>query len=414
MRKLHCNIILIILLLTACAQPYELGRNNLASLYDPEPGFNPPACAVLHTSDSITELYLKFPLREFLYSTKIKGQSPCARVRITYFLYENYESKLILDSATYIMNDSLNYKMDRSIVRTLEIMIKPGEYLIKLFITDLNRNQQITEFIPVFKESSINQQNFILKNADNELVFNNILKKDQLIKIYSSRKENGELHVRYYHREFPIAMPPFATDFTSPFDYKADSLFTLKINAHETALINLPATGFYHFQSDSTQHEGFTLFRFSEDFPALTSAGEILQPLRYITTSKEYEVLSSYKNSKLAVDSFWLDNCANINRARGQIAKYYNRVQDANRLFTSYIEGWKTDRGIIYVVFGPPTNVYRGINTENWVYGEAGHSQSIRFSFVKVNNPFTINDFSLYRNPLYKEPWYNSVEAWRH
>lgn len=413
MKKVDFIALVVLVLMAACVQTYELSQNNLATVYDPEPGLNEPEYAVLHKSDSISVIYLKFHLPEFHYA-KTEGQSPSARISIFYSLYENYESKQILDSATYLLIDSLNYQLDRSIVKSLEITAKAGEYLVKLIITDMNRQQKVMVFIPLYKTEVYNQQNFLLRNADNELIFNHYLKKDQTFKVFSQYKTSGELYVRYYRREFPIALPPFSQDFTSPFDYKADSTFTLKVTDHETALTQLEEEGFYHFQTDTGRREGLTIYRFSDDFPALTAAAEILAPLRYITTSKEYEILSSQKNPKMAVDSFWLDNCGNVNRARGQIAKFYNRVQDANRLFTSYIEGWKTDRGIIYVVFGPPTNVYRGLNTENWVYGEAGHSQSIRFSFIRVNNPFSFNDFNLYRNPLYKENWYNAVESWRH
>ena len=95
------------------------------------------------------------------------------------------------------------------------------------------------------------------------------------------------------------------------------------------------------------------------------------------------------------------------------IQKFYGRVVDANVFFTSYHEGWKTDRGLIYLVYGPPKIVYRGDGIEEWLYGEKGNSNSIRFQFLKVVNPFTDNDYSLVKSPSYKEKWYNIVNTWR-
>ena len=35
------------------------------------------------------------------------------------------------------------------------------------------------------------------------------------------------------------------------------------------------------------------------------------------------------------------------------------------------------------------------------------------FLFIKVQNPFSDNDFRLTRSPLLKNPWYNMVDNWR-
>lgn len=39
--------------------------------------------------------------------------------------------------------------------------------------------------------------------------------------------------------------------------------------------------------------------------------------------------------------------------------EYYRRVSYANEKFTHYIDGWKTDRGMVYIILGPPNNVDR-------------------------------------------------------
>ncbi len=39
--------------------------------------------------------------------------------------------------------------------------------------------------------------------------------------------------------------------------------------------------------------------------------------------------------------------------------EYYRRVAYANAHFTQYIEGWRTDRGMVYILLGPPNSVDR-------------------------------------------------------
>ena len=120
------------------------------------------------------------------------------------------------------------------------------------------------------------------------------------------------------------------------------------------------------------------------------------------------------KNIKKEIDKFWIKNAGNPDRARVIIRKYYNRVQDANAMFTSYHEGWKTDRGMIYIVYGPPNVVYRSSHHETWIYGEVGNMLSVNFKFLKVKNPFTDNDYSLTdKSPIYKDGWYNAIDTWR-
>ena len=134
---------------------------------------------------------------------------------------------------------------------------------------------------------------------------------------------------------------------------------------------------------------------------------------RYIMAKKEFDICMSSPDKKLAIDKFWLDIGGSSERAKELIRKYYGRVQEANKLFTSYQEGWKTDRGMIYVVFGAPNKVSKRKNGEVWTYGESGNPNAVFFQFIKVINPFTDNDYTLERNESFKMPWYQAVDLWR-
>jgi len=179
-------------------------------------------------------------------------------------------------------------------------------------------------------------------------------------------------------------------------------------------MLELPYAGIYHIQTDLGRPEGITLYRFDEGFPEVNIPAMALAPLRYLTTEKEFEKLLSYRDYKTAVDSFWLERASySPVRAKNMIKKFYQRVVDVNLLFSSYQEGWKTDRGLLYIIYGPPSEVYRDDGEEEWIYGEKGNPMSIRFYFLQVENPFTGNDYSLQRSTIYKTSWYIAVENWR-
>jgi hypothetical protein len=95
-----------------------------------------------------------------------------------------------------------------------------------------------------------------------------------------------------------------------------------------------------------------------------------------------------------------------------QIRRYYKRVEEANRFFSVAAEGWKSDRGMIYLVYGPPAVVYRTQDSEEWTYGEAGNPMSVRFLFnLNVNRP--VPDFEMLRSENYRNTWNMAVSNWR-
>jgi GWxTD domain-containing protein len=220
-----------------------------------------------------------------------------------------------------------------------------------------------------------------------------------------------QLLVNYYHRNFPLAAPPFSNDFFRPFDYLPDSVFTIDLSRQ--SMFSFQREGMYHIRKDTSSRDGLMLLCVYDDFPEQTKPKQLIESIRYLMSRKEFDDLMNDLNPKGAVDKFWLDRGGNPERTRLLIRKYYSRVQFTNEHFTSYHEGWKTDRGMIYIIFGAPHLVYRTSKSELWIYGDASSSLSLNFTFIKVINPFTDNDFSLSRAPIYESNWYRAVDTWR-
>jgi GWxTD domain-containing protein len=57
---------------------------------------------------------------------------------------------------------------------------------------------------------------------------------------------------------------------------------------------------------------------------------------------------------------FWKKRDPTPNTERNELMEeYYNRVAYANKHFSHYVDGWKTDMGMVYIIFGPPSNIER-------------------------------------------------------
>ena len=151
-------------------------------------------------------------------------------------------------------------------------------------------------------------------------------------------------------------------------------------------------------------------------YPALTTAAELIEPLRYLTTSQERQRLTDAPNPKRAVDKFWLDIAqGNQNLGKDLIRRYYGRVTAANQLFAAHKAGWLTDRGLLYVVLGPPPGVRRYANgEERWYYPDGSlNGGPVTYTFRPRPSTFAPDYYELVRRPEYELLWYAAVEKWR-
>jgi GWxTD domain-containing protein len=258
----------------------------------------------------------------------------------------------------------------------------------------------------------LSSQNYLVKakNEDDPFLNNYITSKDTF-QIINNRLKINKLYVKYFRNKFPMPQAPFSINNIKPLVYKPDS--TWIINMTDSTFFNFNKKGIYHFQTDSVNKEGLTLYYFSDNFPVVNTPESLLKPLQYLTTSKEYNEYLMYASKKEAVDDFWLRVSGNTDRAKELIRVYYNRVMLANKYFSSFIEGWETDRGMIYIIFGLPTTIYKSDDRERWIYGKNENMGEMVFDFIKTDNPLSRNDYNLLRFERYKNTWYLAVETWR-
>lgn len=413
MKKFIYIFICLLFLSIACTTGNKSTGQSNKNNYKKNPNSIHPEFALFHINDSITELHFKISNKEILY-TRPDAINFQSNVLISYTLISTYVSKEIIDSSSVRLVDLNNENVEKFLIGKLNIKAKtPRSYYLRITVNDLNKNSSVTTTLSLEKDNSFNRQNYMVKDFNEIPIFGNHIKLNDTVFIHYKSTFYSKVYVRYYNRDFPLSAPPFSMTESKPFLYKADSIFTLPITKKGIIQFAAHNKGFYHFQVDTTTREGFTLFNFSETFPEIKKADEMIPPLRFITSRQEYEELTTSTNKKQSIDKFWLDCSGNPDRARALIKKYYNRVQDANEYFSSYIEGWKTDRGMIYLIYGSPNVINRTANSETWIYGEETNLNSLQFTFSRVNNPFTNNDYSLERSEIYRQSWYMAVDMWR-
>lgn len=148
-------------------------------------------------------------------------------------------------------------------------------------------------------------------------------------------------------------------------------------------------------------------------FPNLMEPSELIAPLRYIASRSEFQKLTQAPHPKQAIDAFWLACASSTENARSLLQTYYGRVEEANASFSGLVEGWRSDRGMVHIVFGVPQRIRRDAWNEYWIYGEEGTANALTFHFRKRRTRLDGNAFELQRSIQFRSVWDRGVSNWR-
>ena len=372
-----------------------------------------PAFKIYHKNESKSLINYQLNTSELLY-TRVNKNSPFqSKVKIQFSVFDN-SNKTAIDTGTIYIIDKVNNEKQNYISGTFDFdfSINKKGY-IKLELRDENRGRTVKEFIYIDKINHYNDQFFLVKDSTNNILYNSFISDENQVLIYSYFNQNKTLYANHNNFKFPLSQPPFSKSKENTFRYKTNKIESLTKNNDLSFNYDFPESGLVQFQLDSNEKNGFTLFRFQKYFPKIKTPIEMIHPIRYICTKAEFEKVLNSSDSKKAIDEFWLTKGNTSDISRELIKKYYARVEKANIYFTSHKEGWKTDRGMISIIFGAPKLVRKTNHSIVWTYGDENNMNSITFTFEKVKNPFSDNDYELIRNYNLKNPWYRAVDTWR-
>lgn len=366
-----------------------------------------------HINDSVTTAYLEIKNENLIYKRPDTTSAFYAELRVFYKLLSEQNARKIIDSGSYLLYDRSVEKVEtKSIISKFKLnALRAHNYYLDIEVFDINKKTKYTKAINIYKQSTSSDQNFLI-TKNGEVSFKNNFLKDDVVTVKFTNSLISQVSVDCFFKEFGPASPPFSLRVADEFKYKPDSVFVIKLELNQYTL-TMPERGFYHVRTDNKSIEGITIYTYDKTFPGVSNNDEMINCTRYIMSKEEFESCKQAQEKKAAIDKFWLTIGGSNERARELLKRYYGRVKEANKYFSSYTQGWKTDRGMIFIIYGHPTNNYRASGAEVWVYGTEGSPSAQRFVFKKTQNPFSDNDFVLERSQFYKDSWYYAVDYWR-
>lgn len=348
-------------------------------------------------------------------SGEVEINEPRTRVSdlfIQYGFMSDYDEDMVFSPDTLRMEDIwTGSRGSRHYIRFT--IINPDEYaylVIKIF-NRLTSTDYLYD-IPIPDNDSDYNPLILAKNPKTGFdELNTYLKEKRSFTFSTQLKDISTISGFAYFEGFNVARPPMAPpDEAVSKDISIDSVFTVS----KSDTIDFFREGLYFFQTDTSKLTGSAWRVVHPYFPKTVKMEQLVEVMTYITSDNEKSKILSASDQKKEFDSFWLDNTKSSNRASNAIRLFFQRVRNANEIFTTYKEGWKTDKGMIYIIYGPPDEVYKSKNDqEEWIYSRTSQLPAISFNFYRIKSIFSNNHYVLLRRKSYQTVWFQAVDNWR-
>lgn len=422
------------------------------------PNFDLEAIATLRDGESGLDLYLGLPQASLAYTREGFGFEAIARYDVAIvddIGGHRIRSVNFLDTlrvASYAATQSF-----RPHIREERLDVQPGTYVVSVMLSDESTNksvfrqQRITVPAPT-GEPAMSRMHIEVRRPGEAFEpqvalsvptgFDSLRSTIDLYQVPAGA--SVRLQLEQLESDTMVARPGFwlsyarsslqfkGVDFNAPpMDAIQTSTRTLDQAADAvTVEINLPplSPGMYRIQMEARTSTDQTPFAEQTrefavreaDYPRLAEVDDLIDALAYITSDRELEAIAegeSVTERRRHFDAFWGSLFNDRRVASGVVRLYFERVEQANMLFTTYKEGWKTDRGMVYVLFGPPAFVDTRFDSETWHYDLSARDGLSSFVFEKASfyasERTAFENWVLQRSNSYETVWRRAVRRWR-
>jgi GWxTD domain-containing protein len=441
----------------------ELMDRRGNSGYEPGlPNFEMQVVPGWHEDSSGIDLTLSIIQSSLIFIRTANGYSASVVAEVQVFDQE--DKNLVAEDAwndTLIVTTYEQTQLFETHLTNGHIPIAPGVYIIQVILRDINsdkravHHQQIKVLDLTSKAVMLGQiQIETLRKGLSSVpamkfhIPSNFDSLRCILTLYNapiSQRAAAEIVLRQFRQDTSVALPPYAfSPMSGTLDYRgvdydqADTIQSRKkmitTEGQETPIefvFSSLAKGVYSVNvtllamgtSGVTDEVGLNESRgfaiMGRTFPRLTTLDDLIEPLAYIVREGELDSIRAAKtdiDKRRRFDSFWLSLVDNKQSAANLIKQYYSRVEEANLHFTNFEEGWKTDRGMIYIILGPPISIQHGIDFEVWRYSNVDQDALTTYFFkrvVSVEENLAFENYILNRRSYYDQGWLNAIGQWR-
>lgn len=327
------------------------------------------------------DVFVQVPYKNIVFVKS--GEGFTAKYSVTASIFDSSKTTLIIEKTWNEAVNVIDYNMavskDNYNLSKRSFYLKPGTYTVRTALQDLDSKKESTSEIPlVVKDFSgkISLSDILLisktentqtSNAIVPNVSRNIPSSKDRVKIYFevdskdsadvtlsfdykvTNTDNKILHNETEDRNIkPGVNQILFTMNEFPFELGA-YLITVTISDNQNKVIATSTKAFY------SQTKGL---------PAvITDIDKAIAQTVYIATPDELSYMEDGKDvaekTKRFLE-FWKKKDPSPNNDENEVFdEYFRRVTYANENFSNYNEGWRSDRGMVFIILGAPNNVDR-------------------------------------------------------
>lgn len=422
--RLIFGLTLLCTLVVSCrtTQPV-VDSKDLSYIYNPAKNIMNPRYNVFIESENSSVLSVKFFESDMFFSEANPEGIPIAEILLSVKLFNITGTRSLTDTAAY----NLKIQKEESqpeYIYNVPLRVEPGnEYVAEVKILDKIRQKIIQAFVPFNTLSENNRYNFIVRgHFQKNPLFNNVVHINEFINLAYPVKSIDSIFISFYKPVEEIPYPPSMILPEKIIDYDPDT--TVALAYSDTVPLMFPKKGIYLCTTGENITDGYTFCNFGETYPSMTTPEVMIETLAYLASEDEMYSLRNSPKPKVALDDFWIKCGGNVDKSRELIRIFYTRVLYSNLYFTSFKEGWRTERGMIYIIYGPPDKVYKTSDGESWGYrkpllksswGGRYHLKEdyLYFNFRYRKNKFSDNDYYISRSETLVTQWDKAVATWK-
>ncbi len=388
----------------SCSTPKKIRENQFGS----NEFYFHPLVNLIHSSPDTSTVLLEFDADQLLYSRKSTHENFTAQIEVEIIVKKQQAEAdtLRFDFTPPQMQESGLWRKE------IQVPISFGNSDVIVKLKDINRRAQHEKKFSFLKNEFPSTYDIkITANAAEKPIYDQYFVTGDTIHLDFPRFRNSEYPVVeiFALSELPN-LPPPAFSNNTPVIPDSTSFSITNLNFDN---------GRYHFIAENKSYlfrtkNSSQLYLYSHgEFPNTTALKDLIAPLRYITSKSEFEYIYNVRDPYAGFCNFWKDCGGSEEKAKELISIFFKRVNTSNTFFSTTIPGWRTDRGMIYIIYGKPTRVENVGYSERWIYGDETIPGSFSFLFRYKKDNLSDNVFILQRDPLYRNSWEQAVNTWR-
>lgn len=376
---------------------------------------------------SRVDLFIQVPFKEIQFIKSSKGFQ--GGYSVTVSIYQDDKETLVFEKVwtEKILSPSYNNTISRESFNLSfrSINLVPGEYFIKTILADRESHQEY------LSERMFKVKDYKVKPAISDILFSankkNNNDKSKIIPNISRNISNSKDGLNFFFEVYTDSSIVSDIEF-----HIADKNGKIIYSKSRKQTFNETKTQIYYSINDTTLNFGTYLLSvilknnngnqiamatkpfFSRwvGLPAsVEDIDEAIAQILYIASSSDIEYMEAGETETEKIKrflQFWKSKDPSPGNEENQVfEEYFRRVSFANDNFSSYIKGWRTDRGMVFIILGPPNNIdrhpfeYDSKPYEVWQYYDLNKSfvfiDRTGFGDYRLNTPM-YGDFYRYRN----------------